>query len=227
MKAQGQDLSFQQLSGAIDTMSDALNYLLKARPEALGHYFAFLKDAGKHLDPKTRNLISVITKVHAQTDRGLRQYLRRALREGCTPAEVLDALLMAFPALGLSRILWAVDVILSMNLPGFELPQPTPAAQWHELMPTAALSDGVVVRCEADGRGLFVYRNKRSYRVYDSRCPHQGTDMPELAAHGATLTCPKHGWAFDAKGGDCIKKGNSPLQRIESKVVTGRLLAFW
>ena len=51
-------------------MSDALNYLLKARPDALGHYFAFLKDAGKHLDPKTKNLISVITKVHAQTDRG-------------------------------------------------------------------------------------------------------------------------------------------------------------
>ena len=44
-------------------MSDALNYLLKVRPETLGHYFAFLKDCGKHLDPKTRNLISVITKV--------------------------------------------------------------------------------------------------------------------------------------------------------------------
>ncbi len=101
-------------------MSDALNYLLKARPDALGHYFAFLKDAGKHLDPKTRNLISVITKVHAQTDRGLRQYLRRALREGCTPVEVLDALLMAFPALGLAKIIWAVDVILDMQLPEFQ-----------------------------------------------------------------------------------------------------------
>ena len=93
-------------------MSDALNYLLKARPEALGHYFAFLKDAGKHLDPKTKNLISVITKVHSQTDRGLRQYLKRALREGCTSVEVIDALLMAFPALGLAKIIWAVDVIL-------------------------------------------------------------------------------------------------------------------
>ena len=51
-------------------MSDALNYLLKARPEALG--LAFVKDAGKHLDHKTRNLISVITKVHSQTERGFR-----------------------------------------------------------------------------------------------------------------------------------------------------------
>ena len=43
-------------------MSDALNYLVKARPEAMGHYFAFLKDCGTRLDPKTRDLISVITK---------------------------------------------------------------------------------------------------------------------------------------------------------------------
>ena len=100
-------------------MSDALNYLLKARPEAMGHYFSFLKDAGKHLDPKTRDLISVITKVHAQTERGFRQYLGRALREGCTPMEVLDALLMAFPALGLAKIVWAVDIILDMDIPGF------------------------------------------------------------------------------------------------------------
>ena len=94
-------------------MSDALNYLVKTRGETLGHYFAFLKDCGTHLDPKTRNLISVITKVDAQTERGFRQYLGRALREGCTPMEVLDALLMAFPTLGLAKIVWAVDIILT------------------------------------------------------------------------------------------------------------------
>ena len=65
----------------------------------MGHYFSFLKDAGKHLDPKTRDLISVITKAHVQTERGFKQYLGCALRQGCTPMEVLDALLMAFPAL--------------------------------------------------------------------------------------------------------------------------------
>ncbi|TAN54626.1 MAG: carboxymuconolactone decarboxylase, partial [Betaproteobacteria bacterium] len=95
-------------------MSDALSFLLKARPEAMGHYFAFLKEAGKHLDPKTRALISVITKVHSQTERGVRQYVRRAIAEGCDGTEILDALLMAFPALGLAKIVWAVDVLLAM-----------------------------------------------------------------------------------------------------------------
>jgi nitrite reductase/ring-hydroxylating ferredoxin subunit/alkylhydroperoxidase/carboxymuconolactone decarboxylase family protein YurZ len=101
-------------------MSDALNFLAKARPDAMAHYLAFLKTCGTRLDPKTRDLISVITKVHNQTERGLRQYLKRALKDGCTAEEIVDALLMAFPALGLSKIVWAVDVILAMKLPEFE-----------------------------------------------------------------------------------------------------------
>lgn len=216
-------------------MSDALNYLLKARPEALGHYFAFLKDAGSHLDPKTRDLISVITKVHAQTERGLRQYLRRALREGCTAVEILDALLMAFPALGLAKIIWAVDIILAMDLPEFQseaLAGAAPATdaspkRWHEVMASAAVGDGDIQRVERDGRGLFVYRKGKTIKVYDSRCPHQSTDIPELALQGSTLTCPKHQWAFDVRSGDCIRLGNSPLTRLESKVVKGQVLAFW
>ncbi len=208
-------------------MSDALNYLLKARPEALGHYFAFLKDAGKHLDPKTRNLISVITKVHAQTDRGFRQYLGRALREGSTPAEILDALLMAFPALGLAKIIWAVDIILDMNIPEFSPEALASNGQWHDVLAIGDVKDGDVTRVDCDGRGLFIYRSNESFRVYDSRCPHQSTNIPHLALNGSTLTCPKHQWEFDVRSGDCIKKGNSPLKRFESKVAEGRLLAFW
>ena len=208
-------------------MSDALNYLLKARPDALSHYFAFLKDAGKHLDPKTRNLISVITKVDAQTERGFRQYLGRALREGCTPMEVLDALLMAFPTLGLAKIIWAVDIILDMDIPGFQPEALTQPAEWHDVMACAEIPDGAVVRTECDGRGLFIHREGQSYQVFDSRCPHQSTDISELALQDGILTCPKHQWEFDAHSGACIKKGNSPLRRFDSRIDNTRLLAYW
>jgi nitrite reductase/ring-hydroxylating ferredoxin subunit/alkylhydroperoxidase/carboxymuconolactone decarboxylase family protein YurZ len=212
-------------------MSDALSYLVKARPDALSHYFAFLKNCGKHLDPKTRNLISVITKVDAQTERGFRQYLGRALREGCTPAEVLDALLMAFPTLGLAKIVWAVDIILAMDLPGFspEALHAAPEARWHDVMAAADLAPGETRRVECDGRGLFVHRPSAGddWRIYDSRCPHQVTDIPHLALQGHTLTCPKHGWVFDVRSGDCVAEGTSPLRRWPGKVEEGRLLAHW
>ena len=208
-------------------MSDALDYLLKVRGDALGHYFKFLRESGRHLDPKTRALISVITKVHAQTERGFRQYLLRALREGVTPMEVLDALLMAFPALGLTKIVWAVDVLLQMDLPEFRPEMIAGTAIWHDVAPVKQIGDGAAQRYACDGRELFVYRAGKEYRVYDSRCPHQTTNIPHVALEGRTLTCPKHKWQFDIATGACIKKGDKPLRRYESKVEKGRLLARW
>jgi nitrite reductase/ring-hydroxylating ferredoxin subunit/alkylhydroperoxidase/carboxymuconolactone decarboxylase family protein YurZ len=219
-------------------MSDALAFLVKARPEAMGHYLAFLKDCGTRLDPKTRCLISVITKVHAQTERGLKQYVKRALREGCSIDEVLDALLMAFPALGLSRIVWAVDVLLAMDLPQMRAlgapspsPSPSPAAKppprWHDLMAAAELKAGAVARVDCDGRSVFVQRAGRSVKVYDSRCPHQNTDIPHLALQGSMLTCPKHGWMFDLRTGQGVQADTRPLTQWPAKVQAGRVLAQW
>jgi nitrite reductase/ring-hydroxylating ferredoxin subunit/alkylhydroperoxidase/carboxymuconolactone decarboxylase family protein YurZ len=215
-------------------MSDALSYLVKARPQEMGAYFAFLKGAGSRLDPKTRNLISVITKVHAQTENGLRQYLKRALREGATPDEVLDALLMAFPALGLAKIVWAVDVILGMNLPEFaldrlvaEAPAAAPEPTWHDVIAESALVDGAAVRASCDGHGVFVFRRGSVVRVYDSRCPHESTDIPELALDGTRLTCPKHEWAFDIESGRCVAKGNTPLTLRPHRIEAGRVLVLW
>ena len=220
-------------------MSDALNYLLAARPEAMTHYFAFLKDAGKHLDPKTRNLISVITKVDAQTEPGFKQYLKRALRDGCSPVEVIDALLMAFPTLGLTKIIWATNIILSMNLPGFDPesmkaqlagePEKAESAEavWHDVMTTAALADGQTTRVDSHGRGLFISRDGDTFTVFDSHCSHQRTDIPLSALDDCTLTCPKHQWTFDVKTGACHKPGGSPLQQYPAKVEGGRVMVQW
>jgi nitrite reductase/ring-hydroxylating ferredoxin subunit/alkylhydroperoxidase/carboxymuconolactone decarboxylase family protein YurZ len=208
-------------------MSDALDFLLKARPEAMTHYFKFVKDCGKHLEPKTRDLISVITKVHSQTERGLRQYLNRALRDGCSAAEVLDALLMAFPALGLAKIVWAVDIILAMDLPQFQPAELGGVGQWHDVMATADLAPGAVTRIDCDGRGRFVHHADDGWKVFDSRCPHQTTDIPHLALAGTTLTCPKHQWAFDIRSGQCTSKGDTPLKRWDTKLADARLWARW
>jgi nitrite reductase/ring-hydroxylating ferredoxin subunit/alkylhydroperoxidase/carboxymuconolactone decarboxylase family protein YurZ len=215
-------------------MSDALNFLVKARPEAMGHYLAFLKDCGTRLDPKTRNLISVITKVHAQTERGLRQYLKRALREGCSGEEILDALLMAFPALGLAKIVWAVDVILAMNLPEFafaaaaqKAPEQAPAPGWHDLGVAEDTAPGATRRIERDGRAVFVHRGGDRWRVYDSHCPHEGTDMPLRALEGHTLTCERHRWRFDVRTGACTAEGDRPLREWDCRLQEGRLQAYW
>lgn len=208
-------------------MSDALTYLVKARPEAMTAYLKFLKETGKSLDPKTRALITVITKVSSQTENGFRQYLVRALDAGCSPSEIIDAILHAFPALGLAKIVWATDIIIDMDIPEFRAENLGAEKRWHEVRRADSFSDGEVTYCDADGRSLFVYRANGEFRVYDSRCPHQRTNVPHLALEGFRLTCPKHQWAFDIRSGDCVEKGSRPLKQFDAKVEDGRLLAYW
>jgi nitrite reductase/ring-hydroxylating ferredoxin subunit/alkylhydroperoxidase/carboxymuconolactone decarboxylase family protein YurZ len=209
------------------SMSDALNYLVKARPEAMTGYFTFLKESGKHLDPRTRDLISVITKVAVQTENGFRQYLTRALRNGAAPNEILDALLLAFPVLGLAKIVWAVDILLDMDIPEFRADLLDAEPRWHDVTAIDELADGEITYTDCDGRNLFIYRTGEQLRVYDSRCPHQVTNIPHLALKGLQLTCPKHEWVFDVSTGECVAKGNRPLNRFDHKVENGRVLAYW
>jgi nitrite reductase/ring-hydroxylating ferredoxin subunit/alkylhydroperoxidase/carboxymuconolactone decarboxylase family protein YurZ len=208
-------------------MSDALNYLVAARPDAIKPYFKFLKEAGKHLDTRTRDLISVITKVDAQTEAGFRQYLTRALRNGASANEVLDALLMAFPTLGLAKIVWAVDILLDMDIPEFHPDNLDAKPAWHAVTTLEELPSGEISYRNCDGRSLYIYREGETLRVYDSRCPHQVTNIPHLALEGTRLTCPKHHWVFDIVSGECVDVGDRPLTEFEHKIENNTLLAYW
>ncbi len=206
-------------------MSEALDYLIKVRKEAIEPYFKFLKEGGKHLDSKTRSLLSVVTKVDAQTEAGLKQYLVRALKEGNSADEILDALLVCMPTLGLSKIIWAVDIIIKMDIPEFNPDLIGKEKQWHKLIAINEMKDGVS-RFDYEGRAYFVNKDADDYQVYDSRCPHQVTNIPLLALEGRTLTCPKHQWKFNLDNGECIEKGSRPLNSIEHKIVDGFLYIY-
>jgi nitrite reductase/ring-hydroxylating ferredoxin subunit len=191
-------------------------------------YFTFLKEGGKHLDPKTRSLISVITKIDSQTEGGLRQYLPRALRDGATPDEILDAILTAFPTLGLAKTVWAIDILLDMDIPEFRTELLGVEAEWHDLIAWDDVQDEDITYVEnCDGRSIFIYRSGDDCQVYDSRCPHQVTNIPHLALSGTRLTCPKHQWAFDVTTGECVEKGTRPLRQFDSRIEDGRLRACW
>ena len=204
-------------------MSQALDYLLQARPQAMQAYFAFLKQAGSHLDPKTAALISVITKVHAKTSRGLKQYLPRALKAGASADEVIDALLMAMPALGFSKIVWAVDVILEMNLPQFAKyatpnTEPATAGEWQRIAETAEIPDGQHLFVRQGALSCYVARSGEIYTVFDAHCPHKDNIIMDSSALDGQVTCPFHAWKFDLKTGECLSGGKTPLKRLNSKI---------
>jgi nitrite reductase/ring-hydroxylating ferredoxin subunit len=139
---------------------------------------------------------------------------------------VLDALLTAFPTLGLSKIIWAIDLILAMDIPEFYPENLGRQPSWHELAPVEEIR-GEVSFMQVDDKEVFVYRDGDNIRVYDSLCPHQQTHIPEQCLDGCLLTCPRHQWKFDLRTGECIEEGNRPLKQLPGKIERKTLLAEW
>jgi len=121
-----------------------------------------------------------------------------------------------------------MDILIDMDIPEFRLELLGAETDWHDLIELSDIKDRDITYVEdCDGRSIFIYRSGDEYRVYDSRCPHQVTNIPHLALSGTRLTCPKHLWAFDVTTGECVEKGTRPLNQFESRVENGRLQARW
>ena len=198
-------------------MSDAIDYLKQVRPEAVEAYFTFLSKSAEHLDDKTRFLISVITKVDKQTEKGFRQYVKRALKEGNSANEIIDALLVAFPTLGLSKIIWAVEQISAMGLSEF-LPENLAAqAEWYDVSSVISINDGLNY-FTVNSKQLFVYKTDTMYKIYDTKCPHNNTPLQLEDADNECITCPKHQWVFKLSSGECVEGGMQALIEYPAKI---------
>lgn len=206
-------------------MSKALKYLTEARPEAMSAYFSFLKNNGSSLDERTRALISIITKVANQTESGLLQYSKKAIKNGVTQDEVLDALMMAFPALGLTKILWAVDILLENDVIKTSVATSEEHA-WRKLGGVDDFPEGQTSVKEIAGEPVFITRHAGEVRVFDARCPHHESNLSHTSIVAGEVECPLHGWRFDVSTGQCVRGGRD-LRERETKVEDSAVFALW
>ncbi|MBF8274910.1 MAG: Carboxymuconolactone decarboxylase [Magnetococcales bacterium] len=206
-------------------MSKALTYLAKTRPEAASSLLDFYKHSVKSLDDKTRYLIQIVTKVTVGTERGLRQYAPKALNAGASREEILDAVLMAFPAAGLNKVLDAIDIMREMDL--------LPEAPNTDSVVAEEQSLGMLERfpmqrmqcVQRAGGDLIVYRTQAdAVVVYSARCPHSKANLCRGTDHGTQVECRVHNWTFDLATGTCLQPlGGSGLQMVPSVVRDGQI----
>lgn len=211
-------------------MSKRLDYLAKARPEAATAYLTFLKESGKFLDEKTRFLISVVTKVISGTPSGIKQYVPHAMRAGASGQEIIDAVLMSFPAAGLTKVLDALDVLSEMNVPDFKLENLGKEPEWTDAVSLHELEEKNPMTAEIFMHKLLIYKGKDgAVKVYDGRCPHLGNKLP-AKCEGTKLTCAVHKWVFDLETGEVVDGGDRDLRtipaRIEDNIVQVKIVRF-
>ncbi|MBF0152213.1 MAG: Rieske 2Fe-2S domain-containing protein [Magnetococcales bacterium] len=194
-------------------MSKALRYLAGVRPDAAGNLMGFYKHSVQALDDKTRHLIQIVTKVAVGTERGLRQYAPKALKSGASKEEILDAVLMAFPASGLNKMLDAIDVLNDLDLlPPLPAAEAAPPPETPVLGSLADFPEHKMQCVHRQGGDLIVYRTgPESVRVYASRCPHAKASLCKGVDHGSSVECRVHNWQFDLASGQCL--GPDPVDR--------------
>ncbi|MBF0175571.1 MAG: Rieske 2Fe-2S domain-containing protein [Magnetococcales bacterium] len=209
-------------------MSKALRYLAGVRPDAAQNLMGFYKHSVQALDDKTRHLIQIVTKVAVGTERGLRQYAPKALKSGATREEILDAVLMAFPASGLNKMLDAIDVLRDLDLlpplPDEASPSPPESSLLGPLSSFPERKMQCVNRRDGD---LIVYRTgPDTVRVYANRCPHSKAPLCKGVDHGTTVECRIHNWQFDLASGACLgpdPAGKPGLTSVAVKIVDGQV----
>lgn len=58
-------------------------------------------------------------------------------------------------------------------------------------------------------------------------CPHSGGPLGEGKLEGSVITCPWHGWSFDAATGRGVASEGHGIATYEVKVEEGAILVGW
>ena len=51
-----------------------------------------------------------------------------------------------------------------------------------------------------------------SFLAREVRCKHQGADLGAGRLVGSRVTCPRHGWEYDLRTGECVNTSSLPLR---------------
>lgn len=80
-----------------------------------------------------------------------------------------------------------------------------------------------VVRTPQGCVAVFRTANDQVFAL-DDRCPHKGGPLSEGIVHGASVTCPLHGWVFDMTTGMAQGADSGRVGTYAATVREGRVL---
>lgn len=215
--------------------SRGLKYLQEVRPEAVHHLLQFFGESARHLEPKTRFLISIVTKVISHSERGIRQYVKRALSEGATPDEIIDAVLCSYPCAGLTKVVDAIDTILDMGLPDFEESTLAPAdadavdssaddGEWLEAAGLSSVPERGGLLVELRSRAIAIFRHEGEILAIDDECPHRGGSLAAGLVEEGAVICPLHRWKFRLSDGQCTQIPTSQVGTYPTRLENDKVL---
>ncbi len=88
----------------------------------------------------------------------------------------------------------------------------------------ADLAEGQGLTVTVAGRELALFRSQGQVLAVDSACPHEGAPLADGEFKNGIVTCPWHGWEFDACSGCSLQPAGHVLGRYETLIENGKVL---
>lgn len=94
---------------------------------------------------------------------------------------------------------------------------------WRQGPPVEAVPTGRLYPLEIDDQSLLLINLNNQVAAYRNACAHQGLPLHNglLDATTGVITCPWHGWCFDATSGECYTAPSAQLEPFPVQVRDG------
>lgn len=96
---------------------------------------------------------------------------------------------------------------------------------WQQGPPVDAIPAGRMQPMEAAGHNILLVNLNNQLTAYRNACAHQGLPLHNglLDATTGVITCPWHGWCFDATSGECYTAPSAQLEPFPLQVRDGHI----
>jgi len=66
------------------------------------------------------------------------------------------------------------------------------------------------------GKKIGIFKNSDgTLLVTETGCKHQGADITQGKREGDIYTCPRHGWRYDIRSGECLNHQSVRLRKYD------------
>ncbi|GIW03302.1 NifU family protein [Roseiflexus sp.] len=122
-----------------------------------------------------------------------------------------------------------VQVVAAGAVPALIMPESIgvrdPLAGWVAGPPASDVPPGAMRRLETDHADILIINLDGRLSAFRNACAHQGLPLNGglLDPESGTLTCPWHGFCYDASSGECLTVPQAQLEPFPLRVEQGRI----
>ena len=97
---------------------------------------------------------------------------------------------------------------------------------WIETLGVEEVPNGTKKCFKNETENILIINVDNRLSAYRNECPHQGMPLDGgiLEADEGILTCPWHGFKFDANSGECLTAPHAQLESFPLRIEEGRIL---